>query len=92
MTISKTAEEIASDWVDESKVHRLELEILRHMEHHVAKAVAAEREACAKIVEDNQEGFSSGVNGSGFILSPRLHGNETGLSFARAIRARSNQT
>lgn len=55
----------------------------------IARAREAEREACAKIVEDHQEEFSSGFAGSGFHLSPRLHGNETGLSFARAIRARS---
>jgi hypothetical protein len=56
VTFNTTAAEIAAEWAEDGTDARtLELEILRHMEHHVLKAVAAEREACAKIAEEYGE-------------------------------------
>lgn len=51
----------------------------------VEKARQEEREACARLIETHQESLSTS---NGFYLSPRSHGNRTGLSFAAAIRKR----
>jgi len=51
------------------------------------KARAAEREACAKIIDDNAEGNMAG--GSRRVLVPRTYGNLAGTAYATAIRARS---
>lgn len=49
--MTETAEQIAALYASSVERPGLELAILRHMEHHIAKAVAVEREACAKIAE-----------------------------------------
>jgi hypothetical protein len=51
--------------------------------------VKAEREACAKVIEDNQETIRETANGTERGVSPRTHGNLAGLAYAAAIRARS---
>ena len=43
----ETAEDIACAYGATTEIRNLELAILRHMEHHMAK----EREACARVVE-----------------------------------------
>lgn len=48
-------------------------------------ALDAEREACAKVVEDNQILHTS----DGDVLKPRWDGNRSGLVYAMAIRARA---
>jgi ATPase subunit of ABC transporter with duplicated ATPase domains len=53
-----------------------------------ALSIEAEtREACAKVIEDNQETYRETSNGTERRLTPRLHGNLAGLAFATAIRA-----
>ena len=49
-------------------------------------AIAAEREACAKIIDDNAEG--SGLQSNNRLLVPRTEGNLAGTAYAAAIRAR----
>jgi hypothetical protein len=49
------------------------------------KMLAAEREACARIIEENAEGS----HGSKRVLVPRNDGNVAGLGYADAIRNRS---
>lgn len=51
----------------------------------VRDAVAAECEACAKIIEDHAEGS----HGSKRVLVPRHDGNVAGLGYAEAIRNRN---
>ena len=51
-----------------------------------ADAVKAEREACAKIIDDNAEG--SGLQSNNRLLVPRTEGNLAGTAYAAAIRAR----
>jgi hypothetical protein len=52
----------------------------------VKAAILAEREACAKIIEDSIVGY--GANEP--YLRPRPDGDVGGLPYAAAIRARSN--
>ena len=53
----------------------------------VEAAVAAEREACAKIIEDGQETFSNTREEQRSYLTPRAKGNLAGLAYAEAIRS-----
>lgn len=58
-----------------------------HMEiERLTAAMAAEREACAKIIDDNAEG--SGLQSNNRLLVPRTEGNLAGTAYAAAIRAR----
>lgn len=48
----QTALEIATAYAKDGHTADLERMILRHMEHHIVAARAAEREACAKVAEE----------------------------------------
>lgn len=54
------------------------------MYESIARALMAERERCAKIVEDNQEVVN--LKSSARLLAPRVEGNLAGIAFAAAIR------
>ncbi len=79
VTVETTAAEIAARWVDESKRHRLELDILRHMEHHIR----VEAEACAKIADERE------------LWAKQMHSQSYGAAMARhiaeQIRARNQR-
>ena len=51
-----------------------------------ARAIMAEREACARIVEENDEWLNQRT--SKRTLAPRMDGNPVGLTYAEAIRNR----
>ena len=69
----KTAKDIAMAYCGERDPLNLELEILRHMEHHVM----AEREACAKIATDRaavcQSAYDAGDRSEVHPLNEALH-------------------
>ena len=50
----------------------------------------AEREACAKLIEEVQETQRNDANGTTYYVSPRGKGNLAGLAYAAAIRERTN--
>ena len=52
----------------------------------IARALMAEREACARIVEENDEWLNQRT--SKRTLAPRIDGNPVGLAYAEAIRNR----
>ena len=52
----------------------------------IARAIMAEREACARIVEENDEWLNQRT--SKRALAPRMDGNPVGLAYAEAIRNR----
>jgi hypothetical protein len=71
--------------MDRAQEIAAELMLDHTAEESIRRAIAAEREACAKIVDDNVEGSSGGDK----VLMPRGEGNLSGTAYATAIRARS---
>jgi hypothetical protein len=56
VTFNTTAAEIAAEWAEEgTDARNLELEILRHMEHHILRAANTAYENAARIVEGDPE-------------------------------------
>lgn len=61
---------------------------IERLRRDINAAVVAEREACAKIIDDNAEGSRGGDR----VMVPRTEGNLAGIGYAAAIRARSNSS
>lgn len=55
----------------------------------VQQAVAAEREACARVIETMQETITERDDGPFRHVTPRAKNNLAGLGFVTAIRART---
>lgn len=49
----QSAKEIAEQYAVDGEVLELEQAILRHMEHHMCRAVVGERNRCAKIANND---------------------------------------
>jgi hypothetical protein len=49
-----------------------------------------EREECAKLIEEVQEGQRNTPDDTTYYVSPRSEGNLAGLAYAAAIRERTN--
>jgi hypothetical protein len=74
------AQTLAKIWLSDATP-----QLVDRIERAIAQAVAAEREACAKIIDENVEGSSGGNK----VLMTRCEGNLSGTAYAAAIRARS---
>ena len=86
MTIDTPASVIAQRYTASGKFEaELELAILRHMEHHVAKAV----EACAAIADKHMQMYRDKASGMGDTMMKELAmiRAETASLIAIAIRA-----
>lgn len=75
----------------EGKLRGWDARTMAHVYELAATVVDAEREACARVIEESQEPFSDGRDGQRRHLTPRSHGNLAGLAYADAIRRRSNR-
>lgn len=77
-TLQSLVVELRAAIKDERAAGKLELDA----------AVAAEREACARLIDDNEEHCMWGKTAS---LRPRTAGNSLGIPYAAAIRARGTE-